>query len=209
MVIGFAIGASLGAACIFFRNVVLGDQSIDIVWFVHSGQVTGSSIWVGSLFAVFGSWAGALLTGPQRTKQQRVASSESAGCSREVLERSARSDATRDAAVNASRDRFQFGISGMLFLTATIAVIVAIPVQVLAQLRKISQLADHMIAFEVMIVLFVILILPFVAWATIRGPTVYARLVDALTRWRDLKQIPPCHQRGAGGSPSRTRMKIR
>ncbi len=168
MVLGFAIGALLAATCVFFRNAMLGDQSIDIVLLIHSGDLTGPSIWVGSLFAFFGSWAGAIMTGPRLTKQQRLRSTGSAGC-------------------NASRDRFQFGIARLLFLTASIAVIVAIPVQILARLRKIPQLVSHMIAIEVMFFLFAILALPFVAWATIRGPTAYASLVDAMSRWRELK----------------------
>jgi hypothetical protein len=183
MLIGFAIGAVLGAACIFFRHVAMGHLSVDTVWLDRSGQVTGSSISVGSLFAVFGSWAGAILTGPLQTKRQPVVSSGSARCSK----RGAQCDGTPSATADMARDRFQFSISRMLFLTAAIAVIVAIPVHILARLREISQLASYMIAFEIMMVLFGILALPFLAWVTLRGPKVYARLTETLTRCRNLK----------------------
>lgn len=185
MVVGFAIGAMLGAAAIFFRHVAWGDQSLDYVWLAYCGQVTGSSVLVGSLLAVFASWATAIWVGSRLTKLQR--NRPPVRQSSDLLDPSERLDATNDSAVHLSPIRFQFGISRMLFLTAAIAVIIAIPVQILARLREISKLANYMLAFEVMTVLFGILILPFLAWATFRAPTVYARLANALNRWRDLR----------------------
>ncbi len=75
----------------------------------------------------------------------------------------------------------------MIALTAAIAVVIAIPTSIHGRLMKLSQLANYFLAIEVMIVLLVLLMLILVMWAVIRGPTVYARLVDAFVRRRGLK----------------------
>ena len=188
MVIGFATGAILAAACVAFTKVLSGDQPIAMVWFVYSGQITGSSLFFGSLFAIFGSWAGAILTAPRLLRRQRDVASGSVDYSNAFLKRNARSGSKSGAAVGVLPKRFQFGISRLLFLMTTIAVIIAIPAHFLARLRKIDQLTNYMIVFEVTLVLAAIMLLPFAAWATIRGPRAFACLVDALTRWRGFKR---------------------
>jgi len=57
-----------------------------------------------------------------------------------------------DAGRTVASTRFQFGILRILTLTAAIAVVIAIPVQILARLKKISLLGAYLTAFEVMMV---------------------------------------------------------
>ncbi len=75
----------------------------------------------------------------------------------------------------------------MIALTAAIAVVIAIPAHIHRQLMRINELAPLFVVYSVLIVLLVLLMVILVIWLVIRGPTAYARLVDAFVRWRGLK----------------------
>lgn len=164
MIIGFAIGATFGAGFVFIQHGVLGGQSLDFVWVVHSDQVTFVSILAGSCFAVMGSWVGAVTAGRLGARRQVTA------------RRSA-----------PAPNRFQFSLARLLILTTSVAIIIGVPAQVLMRLRTIDQLAPFMLPMQVMVVASALMLLPFAVWATMRGPAAYAGLVEALTRWRNLE----------------------
>jgi hypothetical protein len=161
MVTCYALGALLGASYIFLRNVVSGGQMFEI-WIIQSEQVTTYSIMAGSVFAALGSLAGSVLAQPQTTIRSAVVPPRSA--------------------------RYRFGISRIFILTAAIAIVIAIPTQILLQLMKVTQLAKYRIMLDVLIVALIVLMLTLVIWAVMRGPTVYSRLAKAFIDWRQIKR---------------------
>jgi len=169
-IVGCVCGAAIGAGCVFLQNAVTGGPAIDFAWIVQSSRITGTAITVGSLFAVLGSLAGAIACRPET----RTASHSTA--------------ALGDAGGAVAGNRYQFGILRILTLTAAIAVVIAVPLQILARLKRISQLGAYAIDFfEVLMVAVVLLIPTLVVWAVMRGPLLYARLASAIISWRGLK----------------------
>lgn len=175
MAIGFSVGALLGASFVFLRSGLSISQAINFVWLAQGERVAYTSIMFGSALAFFGSLAGSHLAKPQAGMHP----SDPRARSVQLLP----SDRPGEP-----KTRYQFGIKRILILSAAVALVIAIPAQLLVRVMKVSQLGRNAIAFEIMIVLCVLLMLTVVTWAVMRGPTVYTRLASAFVRWRGLKQ---------------------
>ncbi|WP_222435771.1 hypothetical protein [Rubripirellula tenax] len=179
--VGFSLGATIGAACSYVRYIVWQGQSIHDVWFVYSGEVTLSAEFVGFLFAVVGSWGGAILVRSRLDPRLRRTPNSYIGDAASA----------RNGSANHHGDRFQFGIAKMLLFTGVIAVMIAAPVQILRRLRLAGKIDNYILAFEVMAVLVVIMLLPFVVWAMFRWPKLYRQMLDSLARWRRIDHLRP------------------
>ncbi|TWU48436.1 hypothetical protein [Rubripirellula reticaptiva] len=177
--IGFSLGAVIGALCVFIQYVVWRGRPIDDVWFTYSSQVTRSAEWVGLLFAVIGSWVAAILVRSRLDPRLRSTPKSIVGnvCN------------ARNGSTNEGDGRFQFGIAKMLFYTGVIAVMIAVPVQILSRLRSFQRIESYLLAYEVMTFLVVIMLLPFVTWATFRWPKLYWQMRDSLARWRRMDHL--------------------
>ncbi|MGB7325178.1 MAG: hypothetical protein WBD31_09935 [Rubripirellula sp.] len=170
--IGFALGATIGALCVFIQYVVWQGHPIDDVWFSFDRQLTRSAQVVGLLFALIGCWAGAIVVRSRIDPRLRSTPKSVVG-----------------SMADGSGDRFQFGIAKMLFFTGAIAVMIAVPVQIFGRLRSVQRIENYILAYEVMALLIVIMLLPFVVWATFRWPTRYRKLRDSLTRWQQMDHL--------------------
>jgi hypothetical protein len=173
MVTGYAVGALVGTGYVVLRTVILGGQTMEFVWTAHGAAVAGSSITLGSIFAVIGSLIGSIVAQPRAVARSKDACSQG--------------EAQASAENNVTKARFQIGITRMLVLTAAIAVVIAIPAHIFSRLMRVGQLVSYSIVFEILIVLTVVLVVMLVMWPVMRGPTIHSRLIDSLVSWRALK----------------------
>lgn len=163
MMIGFIVGALSGSGYAFYRAIVWGGQTADSAWVFSGDAITASSLTLGSLFAIFGSLAGAIFV-------LSITSSKSA--------ESIRSDELPESG------RFQIGITRLLLLTTMIAIAFAIPVNLVSPLFRTGLHSGYSLAVHITVVLVFFMIVPIMTWPVIRGPAIFRRLVQAWAGWQ-------------------------
>jgi hypothetical protein len=159
-----------GAAIGFVLNMEATRQTFGDTWLFQGNQIVFWSVSLGAIVATLAMLAFSILA-PRHL----------------IMVPSDPSEATFFKEQE-KRPRFRFGIGGLMGLTACLAILVAIPTNILASLATSERLAMLIVEVKILLLALVILVSPIMLWIVLRAPVIASRLVTCVRTIRGIKQ---------------------